>query len=135
LRTCGLHNVNTDDGLPLALHIVKRGRVYPYVRRVAPDLASAFHFSRAPRSLRASDQAAAYLAAARAHAEIETQFAKLRREKGFAVHAISAAERKWADWQTLAEPKRNRHGEPPSFASLNRMAADSKSPRSRLPRD
>jgi hypothetical protein len=78
LRTRGLYNINTDDGLPIALHIVKRGRVYPYVRRVAPDLASAFRFSRAPRLPRSSDRAAAYLAAARAHAEIEIQFVKLR---------------------------------------------------------
>ena len=50
-----------------------RGRIYYCVRRVPDDLADVFPFARIQRSLRTSNRAAAYAAAAHVHAEYEKQ--------------------------------------------------------------
>jgi hypothetical protein len=75
-----------DDALPLASHIVERGRTYQHVRCVpwrAPQVA------RVQRPLQTPDRATAYGAAAHVHSEAETQFAAARREKGTTVRRIA----------------------------------------------
>ena len=60
-----------DDDLPFACYVVRRGRVYQYVRRIPLDLADAIPYSRIQRSLRTPDRATAFHAGAHVHAEVE----------------------------------------------------------------
>ena len=101
----GLHNTlhNMDDEMPFASHVIRRGRIYQYVRRIPEDIAAGYPFSRIQRSLRTSDRVRAYEAAAGVHAEIEKQFAAARRKKGRTLNVISVEDWDWPDWQQLAD--------------------------------
>ena len=62
LQSRGSRNIlqNMDDEMPFASHIVRRGRIYQYIRRVPEDLADGFPYSSVQRSLRTPDRALAY---------------------------------------------------------------------------
>jgi hypothetical protein len=92
-----------DDELPFASHIVKRGDVYWRVRRAPQDVADVFSTRRVQRSLRTKDRAPAYAAGARVHAEIEAQFAPVRRRKGATLDLAPTNDWTWSDWRALAE--------------------------------
>jgi len=68
--------------MPFASHVIRRGRIYQYVRRVPSAIADIYPFPRIQRSLRTPDRATAQVAAAGVHSEIEKQFAAARRKKG-----------------------------------------------------
>jgi hypothetical protein len=92
-----------DDKMAFASHIVKRGEIYWYVRRVPKDIADAFPLRRVQRSLRTNDRATAYAVGARVHAEIEAQFAAARRNKGATLDLVPTDDWTWPDWRALAE--------------------------------
>ena len=94
---------NMDDEMPFASHIVKRGRMYQYVRRVPEDIADRFPYSRIQRSLRTPEKARAFEAAARVHAEVEQQFAHARRNKGATLDLMPVDDWEWPDWRLLAD--------------------------------
>lgn len=89
--------------MPVASHVTGRGCTYQYVRRVPKDIADGFAFARVQRSLRTSDRATAYEAAARVHSEIEKQFAAARRRKGTTINVIPVDDWDWSDWSHLAD--------------------------------
>lgn len=89
--------------MPFASHIVKRGRMYQYVRRVPEDIADRFPYSRIQRSLRTPEKARAFEAAARVHAEVEQQFAHARRNKGATLDLTPVDDWEWPDWRLLAD--------------------------------
>ena len=94
---------NMDDELPFAAHIVRRGPVYQYVRRIPDDVRDASPLSRIQRSLRTREKAHAFSAAASVHAEVERQFAAARRAKGVTLHVIPLDGWEGPDWQKLAD--------------------------------
>ena len=85
LQSQELHEM--DDALPLASHIVERGRTYQYVRRVpwrapcpSPGCRDLCKHRIGPRPRKPP---------AHVHSEAETQFAAARREKGTTVRRIA----------------------------------------------
>jgi hypothetical protein len=92
-----------DDEMAFASHLVKRGEIHWYVRRIPKDIADSFPLRRVQRSLRTRDRATAYAAGARVHAEIEAQFAAARRRKGATLDLVPTDDWTWSDWRALAE--------------------------------
>ena len=92
-----------SDEVAFSSHVIKRGEIYQYVRRIPEDVAHAFPIVRIQRSLKTRDKSKAYAAAAEVHQEVERRIAEARRAAGVTLDVISVADWTWPDWQALAD--------------------------------